>query len=114
MKLIGLGFLLSGAGMVVSGILTLRESISPFLVPVECAELKTDGPFKVARHPVYGGTILYFAGYSLVSNSLDRAILTFILSIVMNHSASLEEVWPILAYLIMSYVMPRRPSLVCT
>ena len=90
-KLLGIGLLSSGLVLLVSGLLTLRESVSPFLIPVPGTGLKKEGPFQLSRHPVYGGTILFFAGFTLVTNSLDRAIMTFILSIVMNQAASIEE-----------------------
>ena len=52
---------------------------------------KQDGPYRMTRHPIYGGVVLFFSGMSLITNSLDRAILTFILGIVMNQAASVEE-----------------------
>lgn len=45
----------------------------------------------LVRHPIYGGIILFCAGLTIVSNSLDRAMLTFILSVVLNQKALLEE-----------------------
>ena len=91
-KILGFGLLFSGAGLFSSGLLELGECISPFITPVLTKSgFKQDGPYRMTRHPIYGGIVLFFSGLSLISNSLDRAILTFILGIVMNQAASVEE-----------------------
>lgn len=40
---------------------------------------------------MYGGVLLFSSGLTLVTNSLDRAVLTILLAIVLNQTASLEE-----------------------
>ena len=91
-KILGFGLVFSGLGLFSSGILELGECISPFIAPVTIGGgFKQDGPYRMTRHPIYGGVVLFFSGMSLITNSLDRAILTFILGIIMNQAASVEE-----------------------
>ena len=90
-KSIGSVLLISGFALTSVATLVLRECISPFVVPVNTLGFKSQGPYRLARHPVYGGTLLMCTGWSLMSNSLDRALLTAVLSVVLNQKASLEE-----------------------
>ena len=87
----GFILLLSGFGMVSIATLTLRECVSPFVIPATTVEFKSEGLYRWVRHPIYGGVILFCTGWSIVSNSLDRAMLTFLLSVVLNQKAALEE-----------------------
>ena len=69
----------------------IQECISPFLVPATASGFVSDGPYHFARHPMYGGVLLFSSGLTLITNSLDRAVLTILLAIVLNQTASLEE-----------------------
>ena len=91
-KILGFGLLFSGVSLFSTGLLELGECISPFITPVLTGNgFKQNGPYRMTRHPIYGGIVLFFSGLSLITNSLDRAILTFILGVVMNQAASVEE-----------------------
>jgi protein-S-isoprenylcysteine O-methyltransferase Ste14 len=65
---------LHGAGLViaVAGVLlfgwayrTMGRSFTPFPRPLAAGELVDSGPFRLVRHPVYGGLLLVSAGASL-------------------------------------------------
>jgi protein-S-isoprenylcysteine O-methyltransferase Ste14 len=46
----------------------LGRSLTPMPDPREGSALVTRGPYRSARHPIYGGGIVFFAGLSLVFN----------------------------------------------
>ena len=48
----------------------LGRSLTPFPRPREGGELVTSGPYRLARHPIYGGGILFFLGWALFSAPL--------------------------------------------
>jgi len=102
-RITGIAFMSMGASFVVSATLTLRESISPFIMPiVRGSAFTSSGPYDLVRHPMYGGVLLFTGGWALASSSLDRAILTFILGVILDKKARMEE--NILKELFVQYV----------
>lgn len=47
---------------------TLGKSLTPFPQPRSRGELVQDGPYRLARHPIYGGALLLFAGLGLATS----------------------------------------------
>jgi protein-S-isoprenylcysteine O-methyltransferase Ste14 len=68
----------------------LGRSLTPFPKPAPEGELVQTGPFRVMRHPIYVGGVLFFAGLSLVF-SLYGLALTAVLAIFWLFKARLEE-----------------------
>ena len=62
-----IGFALAGAGVLlfVSAYRALGRSFTAFPQPLSTGELVESGPFRLVRHPTYGGGLLLFAGVSL-------------------------------------------------
>jgi protein-S-isoprenylcysteine O-methyltransferase Ste14 len=86
------GFLVAGLGMalVVWAGVTMGHSLSPFPRPPRDAELVERGPYRVLRHPIYVGGVLFFAGLSLVF-SVYGLVLTAALALFWLAKARLEE-----------------------
>jgi protein-S-isoprenylcysteine O-methyltransferase Ste14 len=59
-----------GANLVYLSARALGRSLTPFPRPRRRGELVVDGPYRLARHPIYGGGILFFAGWALFSGPL--------------------------------------------
>lgn len=68
--LVGIGALLGVAAGAALG-----RNLTPFPVPRRNAALVTAGPYRRARHPIYGGVLLVLAGWALASGSLALAAL---------------------------------------
>lgn len=69
---------------------TLGRSLTPFPRPPADGALVASGPYRVVRHPVYAGAILFFLGWSLFAGPLALA-LTAALSVLWAFKARLEE-----------------------
>jgi protein-S-isoprenylcysteine O-methyltransferase Ste14 len=65
--LVWLGVPLAVAGAAFAGwaFASLGRSLTPFPEPRRGAELVETGPFRLVRHPVYGGGLAFFTGLSL-------------------------------------------------
>jgi protein-S-isoprenylcysteine O-methyltransferase Ste14 len=59
-----------GANLVYLSARALGRSLTPFPRPKNDSELVTRGPYRLARHPIYGGGILFFLGWALFSAPL--------------------------------------------
>jgi protein-S-isoprenylcysteine O-methyltransferase Ste14 len=59
-----------GANLVYLSVRALGRSLSPFPRPRQGGSLVTEGPYRRARHPIYGGGILFFLGWALFSAPL--------------------------------------------
>jgi protein-S-isoprenylcysteine O-methyltransferase Ste14 len=87
-----LGWIVAAAGaiLVVWAGRTMGSSFTPFPRPRRDAELVERGPFRLVRHPVYVGGILFFAGLSLVF-SVYALALTGVLAVFWIAKARREE-----------------------
>jgi protein-S-isoprenylcysteine O-methyltransferase Ste14 len=59
-----------GANLVYLSARALGRSLTPFPRPREGGDLVIEGPYRRARHPIYGGGILFFLGWALFSGPL--------------------------------------------
>ena len=69
---------------------TLGRSFTPFPVPRADGELVESGPFRLVRHPTYGGGLVLFAGISLALGLLGL-VGTAALAVVWWKKSELEE-----------------------
>lgn len=67
----------AGVGLLLVGGAGLGPQLTPFPRPVTAGELRQDGVYGLARHPIYGGVLLILLGWGLVSSPL--ALLPFVL-----------------------------------
>ena len=86
------GFVLAalGAALVAWAARQLGPSLTPFPKPTPDGVLVRTGPFRVVRHPIYVGGVLFFVGLSLVFSVYGLA-LTPILAVFWIAKARLEE-----------------------
>ena len=68
LKLVGVLITVAGAVFAVWGGRTLGSNLTPLPQPRAGGELVEHGPFRYARHPIYGGGILFFAGLALATS----------------------------------------------
>jgi protein-S-isoprenylcysteine O-methyltransferase Ste14 len=96
-----------GANLVYLSARALGRSLTPFPRPRRRGELVTEGPYRLARHPIYGGGLLFFAGWALFSRPL--ALLgVAALALLWYGKSSLEE--RLLAERFPSYEQYRRAT----
>ena len=86
--LLALGLLLFA-----SAVLRLGASLTPLPVPRSGATLKDSGPYRLVRHPIYGGGILVALGWSIVFASIAGLCLTLALTLVLDLKSRREELW---------------------
>jgi len=86
------GALLAVAGAVLAAMAAraLGRSLTPFPRPSERGEIVERGPYRVVRHPIYSGGILFFSGFSLAF-SPAALILTAALAAVWGLKSRVEE-----------------------
>ena len=71
----GLALTVAGAVLAGSGMVTLGRNLSPYPAPVPHAALVERGPYRLVRHPIYGGVILGTAGLSLTDGNWPGLVL---------------------------------------
>jgi protein-S-isoprenylcysteine O-methyltransferase Ste14 len=90
LAILGLLLVLVGVGLVVWAYRSLGRAFSPFTHPPPEAERVEGGPYRLARHPMYGGGLLFFAGLSLVF-SIPALVLTAALALLWLGKSAAEE-----------------------
>src|SRR5687767_979698 len=65
LTVVGALLVLAGLGLVVWAYRSLGAAFTPLTHPPREAERVEGGPYRLARHPMYGGGILFFTGLSL-------------------------------------------------
>lgn len=87
---IGIALALLGLALTWWAYRTLGRSFTPFPVPRADAELVDSGPFRLVRHPTYGGALLIFGGISL-AHGLLGLVGTAALALVWWRKSEFEE-----------------------
>ena len=59
---VGISIGTAGCVLVVSGMVGLGRSLTPFPKPSDRSTLRVDGIYRLVRHPIYGGLILVALG----------------------------------------------------
>jgi len=90
LAIVGLLLVLAGVGLAVWAYRSLGRAFSPFTHPPPEAERVEAGPYRLVRHPMYGGGILFFAGLSLVF-SVTAFLLTVALALLWRGKSAAEE-----------------------
>jgi protein-S-isoprenylcysteine O-methyltransferase Ste14 len=83
-----LGGLLMGAAA-----LNLGASLTPWPRPRESTTLVTTGPYRLVRHPIYGGGLLAALGWALVVQSFLTLGYVGLLLVLMDLKSRREERW---------------------
>ena len=87
---IGVALALLGLALFAWAYRTLGRSFTPFPVPRPGGKLVESGPFRLVRHPVYGGLLLLLSGISLALGLLGL-VGTAALALVWWKKSELEE-----------------------
>ena len=87
-----IGGLLALAGLVVAAAAAraLGRGLTPFPRPVDGASLALAGPYRVVRHPIYAGGLLFFLGWSLFAGPV-ALVLTAALTVLWAGKTAVEE-----------------------
>jgi protein-S-isoprenylcysteine O-methyltransferase Ste14 len=81
-----------GAAAIVAGALRLGRGLSVHPTPTESAVLRTDGPYRFVRHPIYSGVLLLATGITATSGSAAAVVAFAGLAVLLNVKARFEEV----------------------
>ncbi|WP_084426757.1 methyltransferase family protein [Aequorivita capsosiphonis] len=87
----GVGIFVLGFVITVVAVLQLNVNLSPFPSPLPGAKLIETGVYKFVRHPIYTGLILAFFGYSIISDSGYRLLITTLLFLLFYFKTRYEE-----------------------
>lgn len=66
---LGVALLVSGASLLIAGIVALRRSLTPLPYPRPGGDLVQTGPYGLVRHPMYTGGIIMSVGWALFVHS---------------------------------------------
>lgn len=86
--LIALSAVLLGVGGV-----GLGAALTPFPVPRPGEELRTTGIYARARHPMYGGVLLFALGWSAIFATVAGLVLTAGVALFLELKSRREERW---------------------
>lgn len=87
-----------GLALAMGGVLALGTSLTPLPHPKDDSQLKTDGVYRLVRHPIYSGLIFLVAGYALIFPSLPEGLLALGNLLFFDRKATREEAWLRLRY----------------
>jgi protein-S-isoprenylcysteine O-methyltransferase Ste14 len=79
-----------GAAIAMWSARLLGRGFTPYPRPRAGGELVQTGPYRLVRHPIYAGGLLFFAGFSLFS-SVPALAATAVLAVVWARKACFEE-----------------------
>jgi protein-S-isoprenylcysteine O-methyltransferase Ste14 len=91
--LLGMLMLLAGALFAGWGVLALGHNLTPLPAPKEDSHLVVNGPYKYARHPIYGGIAIAAFGWALNVQGTFTLLLAAALFVLFDFKASREEAW---------------------
>jgi protein-S-isoprenylcysteine O-methyltransferase Ste14 len=91
--LLGPELFVVGLAAIFLGAKNLGGGLTPFPVPVESSEegLVSDGIYEQVRHPMYAGLLASCAGFSILTGSATRLLLTALLIYVLDVKSDFEE-----------------------
>jgi 2-amino-4-hydroxy-6-hydroxymethyldihydropteridine diphosphokinase len=90
-RVLGFAVLIAGGGLVLMAARSLGKALTPLPEPLPDATMVEEGPYRLARHPMYGGVILLFLGASIALNSLVAGLLTALLVGFFSMKSNFEE-----------------------
>ncbi len=91
MRILGMVLAMAGAGLAFVSSRRLGRALTPTPEPVPDADLVDTGPYRLARHPIYGGVILFSLGTALVLDSLAGTALALGLLLFFYFKSTYEE-----------------------
>lgn len=76
LRIAGALILVLGTCLILASARSLGRALTPLPEPAPGASMVETGPYRLARHPIYGGAVLLFLGASLVLGSRIGAVLS--------------------------------------
>jgi protein-S-isoprenylcysteine O-methyltransferase Ste14 len=92
LRVVGIAFAVCGAILAVLGVRGLGSSFTALPLPREHAGLRRAGIYKLVRHPIYGGVVVFALGSSLWRSPL-ALVPTVLLAGVFELKSRREELW---------------------
>lgn len=89
---VGIIIFVLGGLITITAVLQLNVHLSPFPSPLPGSRLIKNGVYKFMRHPIYTGLLLSLLGYSIVSDSGYRLIITMMLLVLFYFKTKYEEI----------------------
>ncbi len=89
-KAAALGFV-AGSGLAATGLRTLGPDVTPFVDPVREATLRTRGPYRYSRNPVYAGVLVASWGLAVLRRRPEPLVAAAALSGVLHLKVRVEE-----------------------
>jgi protein-S-isoprenylcysteine O-methyltransferase Ste14 len=83
----------AGVVLAVSGVMELRGAFTPLPRPREGAQLVDTGPFRLVRHPVYGGIAIAALAWGIFTASPVSIGLALLLLAFFRLKSAREEAW---------------------
>jgi protein-S-isoprenylcysteine O-methyltransferase Ste14 len=80
-----------GAAAIAAGALRLGRGLSVHPIPTGAAVLRTDGPYRFVRHPIYTGVLILATGITATSGSAAAVAALAGLAVLLNVKARFEE-----------------------
>ena len=99
LRVLGIAFALGGAGVGVWASVLLGPGFTPFPRPATGSRLVVTGPYRIVRHPVYSGGLMFFVGYALWTGPL-----------VLAGTVGLAVVWALKSRVEEGYLRQRYPG----
>ncbi len=90
-KIISLIIAISGLMVVLIAIVQLNRNLSPFPTPKKKAILLQTGLYKIVRHPIYSGLIVFFFGYGFYKDSGYKIIVAVLFVVLFHFKTRYEE-----------------------
>jgi protein-S-isoprenylcysteine O-methyltransferase Ste14 len=80
-----------GSAILIIGSGSLGRGLTVSPLPNDGAQLRTDGPYRLVRHPIYSGVIALSLARTLHSRDRRQACLTALLIVLLEGKRSFEE-----------------------
>ena len=92
-RLLGLGAIISGGGLLLAGGLSLGRDLTPLPRPKAGARLVRTGPYQLVRHPIYSGLLIAGFGWALLHGRWLGLLAAASLVPFFDAKATREEAW---------------------
>ena len=86
-----LAMFILGVVIIILGIVSLNDNITPFPTPKKSSDLISNGIYGLIRHPIYSGIFLSMFCYALYSGSGFRLLVAALMLLVFYYKSDYEE-----------------------
>lgn len=91
-RTVAVSSLISGIVIIVLSVQYIRpENLNIYASPTNATFVCTSGPYELVRHPLYGGLVALSLGLAMITNSMERTVLTALLFWILDQKINYEE-----------------------